>query len=338
MLKYEGYMAGANLGHWISQAKPDEEHFNTYITKKDILRAAKLGFDHLRLPVDYFFFEKFKEPGVFIEERLAYIDNTIAWCKEAGINLVLDLHHAPGFSFGFGLKNTLFNDPAQQEDFINIWRMFAKRYASEGKHLVFELMNELVWDSSDPWNALWPKAAAAIHEIDPERCIIVGGNQNNSVDELVNLAYTDDPRIWYTFHFYHPMIFSHQKAFWYEPTRLYQHTVNYPINSDENAEYYRGVRPVYEDMPILDKRFLEARLTPAAEFIEKTKRPLYCGEYGVIAAAPLDGTIRWHNDLADVLLSMGIGRAVWSLRGFANITDANNEVVSEDLIRAVTRK
>lgn len=339
MLTHQGYMAGANLGHWISQyGTKGEEHFNSYITEADVQRAAGLGFDHLRLPVDYFFFEDDAAPGVYREERIAYIDRTIAWTKKYGLNLVLDLHHAPGYFFGDGEKNTLFVDPSMQERFLAIWCFFAKRYKAEGYNLTFELLNELVWENSDPWNVLWQRAEEAIHEIDPARNIIVGGNFWNSVDELENLVLSPKETVWYTFHFYHPMLFTHQRAMWNEENRRYPVQVEYPVDTVKHAGYYVGKRPLCEDRPVLDKAFLRDRLAPAREFISRHGRALYCGEYGVYAESPLESAVLWHREVAEILLEMGIGRAVWSLRGFAHITNGQNEVVSEELVEAVTRK
>ena len=51
---FEHFQKGVNLGGWISQfAKYDQEHFETFITRKDIEYIASLGFDHVRVPVDY---------------------------------------------------------------------------------------------------------------------------------------------------------------------------------------------------------------------------------------------------------------------------------------------
>ena len=51
---FENFQKGVNLGGWISQFdKYDKEHFDTFITKKDIEYIASLGFDHVRVPVDY---------------------------------------------------------------------------------------------------------------------------------------------------------------------------------------------------------------------------------------------------------------------------------------------
>ena len=338
MYKNEGYMAGANLGHWISQyGNKSHEHFKSYIREQDIARIASWGMDHVRLPVDYFTFESDDRPGVYQESGLAYIDACLDWCKKNGLNMVLDLHHAPGFFFGNGDKNCLMEDPAMQERYINIWRFFAHRYNSEQDNLIFELLNELVAKSSEQWNSLWARTAAAVHEISPGRKIIVGGNNWNSVSELKNLSISENPNILYTFHCYSPMIFTHQRASWMENTRRYTELVEYPVDTSKHADFYNGSIPENEQ-GVLDKSYLERVLAPALDFIKANKRPLYCGEYGVIAGASIKSAIKWCNDLADVLLAHGIGRAVWSYRGFSAITDNNNAVADPDYIKAVSRK
>ncbi len=209
MSRMDGYRAGINLGLWLSQNNgKSHEHFASFITPQDLARIAGWGMDHVRLPVDYFTFESDDTPGVYQEDSLFYIDQCLAWCKELGLNLILDLHVAPGFAF-YGINpevenpvvipgapaNTLFLKENLQQRFINIWRMFASRYAAEGSNLIFELMNELVWASTEPWNQLWLKTVAAIRKIDPRRTIMIGGNRNNDASELHNLALTDDPGV-----------------------------------------------------------------------------------------------------------------------------------------------
>ena len=66
MRVFEGFQKGINLGGWISQYSVfDEEHFKTFITEEDIHTIAELGFDHVRVPVDYSVLED--EEGNFLE-------------------------------------------------------------------------------------------------------------------------------------------------------------------------------------------------------------------------------------------------------------------------------
>ena len=340
MKKLEGYMAGANLGHWLSQyGGKSDEHWSTYITEPDIARMRGWGLDHVRVPVDYFMFERDEEPGVYDEKRLAYIDRTLEWCRKNGMNMILDLHHAPGFFFGNGAKNDLFTSEASRKRYLDIWRMFAERYSSEGDSLIFELLNELVWENSDPWNVLWQETAAEIHKISPARRIIVGGNFWNSVNELRNLALTDDERIIYTFHFYEPFIFTHQRAGWMPNMVAYKKPVAYPFVVSEHADFWgdAGIPAQLKGLETADRRALGNYLRPALDFAEKTKKTLYCGEYGVIANADDASAARWLDDIGGLLSENGIGRAVWSYRGFSAITSPDDKTWNEDMVRAISR-
>ncbi len=338
-----GYMSGCNLGHCLSQyGSKDEEHWNSYIVESDFARIASWGMDHVRLPVDYMLFETDEKPGEYREDRLAYIDTAIACACKYGLNVVLDLHRTAGFSFNAGDRNDIFSDPQKQARFIAIWEMFARRYASMDDCIRFDLLNEMVWENSDPWNALWPKAVAAIHRISPERKVIVGGNVCNSVNEIKNLTYMDDPRIIYGFHLYYPFLFTHQGVGGDARHAAYKEPVTYPFNFDDHPGYF----DYYGDMPpmhmgkglLIGREYLEKTFIPAIEFIRKHNRPLYMGEYGVVHRADDDSAVRWYNDMADICLRYGIGRAVWSYRGFSKITDENNQVYDQRMVEAVARQ
>lgn len=332
-------MAGANLGHWISQyGTKSQSHWDSYISESDIARMKGWGMDHVRVPVDYFLFENDNEPGVYDDAGLKYIDNVLAWCKSNGMNMILDLHHAPGFFFGNGAKNDLFTNRGSQERFINIWKFFSERYKAEGDNLIFELLNELVWDSADPWNLLWQETAGEIHKISPNRRIIVGGNHYNNVNELKNLTVDPDERIIYTFHFYEPFIFTHQRANWMENMRNYKKPVEFPFNVSEHLDFYGGKAPEYfHGSEVIDKRFLAQYMQPVFDLVEKTGKTVYCGEYGVIANAPDESAARWLSDMADLMNEHGIGHAVWSYRGFSAITSNDNQTFNRAMVDAVSR-
>ena len=64
MRTFEGFMHGVNLGGWLSQAdETTTEHYETFITEEDIKAIAKMGLDHVRLPVDYTLRRYVKKPG-----------------------------------------------------------------------------------------------------------------------------------------------------------------------------------------------------------------------------------------------------------------------------------
>ena len=81
------------------------------------------------------------------------------------------------------------------------------------------------------------------------------------------------------------------------------------------------------------------RTRPALEFIQATRRPLYCGEFGVIDRAPRESAHRWYRDFLGLMRDYKIGRAAWSykLMDFG-LVDRDGRVVDEELLKIVTQK
>ncbi|MGF7143455.1 hypothetical protein HNQ56_001878 [Anaerotaenia torta] len=339
----EGYRAGVNLGGWISQFKEGtKEHFDTFIREEDLEQIASWGMDHVRLPIDYTVLEDDGKPFQYKEEGFAYIDRCIRWCEERGMNIILDLHRAPGYAFHSLKENRLFEDGELQERFLSLWRTFAERYRRYGGNVVFELLNEIVEPDSLRWNHLSRRTVETIREIDKERIIIVGGNRYNSVNTLKELEPVQDERLVYTFHFYEPHIFTHQKAGWEPPMRELDFAVPYP-SGEEDYQKYRQLSAEFRRQLDFEERIgkeeIRRYLQPALEFMKERNAPLYCGEYGVIVHAPMESNLRWHKDVCDILMEYGIGRAVWTYKRMDfPLVDRNSRIRDEELIRIVSRK
>ena len=105
MKKFEGFEHGMGIGGWLTNYKRfnvlpedkrycltigDIEHFESYITEKDIEYIASLGMDHIRLGFDQVVIEE--KQGVYRESIFKLIDNFIGWCEKYGLNVVLNLH------------------------------------------------------------------------------------------------------------------------------------------------------------------------------------------------------------------------------------------------------
>jgi hypothetical protein len=358
MKRLEGYKVGMNLGNWINKDTGDktEEFFNSWITKADIDHIASWGMDHIRLPVDYQFFEKTGSPGVFIEERLGYIDHCIDWCRKAGLSMILDLHHAPGYAFfnanegdragvfAGDKSNTMFTDAGLQSRFIEIWKMFTQRYASEGRNLAFELLNELVLADISPWNHLWLRTLAEIRTIDTDRTIVIGGNRNSDASELKNLALTEDDGVVYTFHFYEPGIFTHQKAPFIPYLANYPEPVTYPFTRSQHQAFFdifakQGMVPAEYCREVFGKDFIKELLEPVSAFIKETGKEVFCGEFGVIQYADHESARRWFDDFVGLLNEMDIGHTAWNYIGFSSImSDKPREVLHPDIVQIISTK
>ena len=340
MRTFTGFQHGVNLGGWLSQCvATTDEHFNTFITEADIGRIAAMGLDHVRLPVDYNWIED--EEGAPIESGLGHIDDCVRWCEAHGLNLLLDLHKAFGYTFDpldvDADREIFFHDAALQARFIALWRRLARRY---GGRAAFDLLNEVISaDVVDEWNDIVDRTVAAIREISPETWIVVGGVRYNNVKSVPLLRPPKDARVVYNFHCYEPMIFTHQRAYWVEgmPSDLH---VDYP---DDLARYQALSEQLSFDLAGaiagekvdgLGPQFFEALFAPAVRAAEANGAPLYCGEYGVIDQAPAEDAVRWHADIREAFERHGIGRALWNYKNKDfGLVDAHYDGVRDRLVR-----
>ncbi len=323
MKKFEGFQKGVNLGGWISQfAKYDIEHFDTFITEKDIEYIASLGFDHVRVPVDYNVLED--EEGNPIESGMQYLTNCYQWCKNNGLHMLIDLHECYGYSFD-PLKKDMdrrkfFYDEPLQNRFLALWKRIAEAFKDCGDSVAFEPLNEVVLQEVvDAWNAVIKKYIAVVRSVAPENYIVIGGVCYNNVMSVPLLEKQDDDKIVYNFHCYEPMVFSHQGAYWveYMPSDFrigYPKTVEeYRAASLELTEDLGGAI-FKEEAKEMGPQFFENIFAPAIRKAEEDDVALYCGEYGVIDLADNHDKIRWLKDIHAAFNNHGIGRALWNYK------------------------
>lgn len=352
-MKNNSLKIGVNLGGWLSQySEFDHHHFETFITKDDISRIADWGFNHVRLPIDYPVLEDDAKPGVYHESGFAYLDRCLTWCQDKGLRLIFDMHNAPGYSFTNTLEaekiegNNLFTTPSTQQRLINLWAAITCRYFSEAEDaLAFELLNEVVLPESNPWNRLAQQAIDHIRGIDSQRLIVVGGNNYNAVNELSNIQLLPDPYLLHTFHFYEPMVITHQKAPWVTEMKQFNQTTDYPgktlgLGQFITAQFPDQISRYKASFDcLLDRKFLVELLEPARRFKEQNDVPLYCGEFGVNDRAPLQTRINWTRDVVELLNEYEIGYAYWSYKQMDfGLVDANGELVNEELIRVICQR
>jgi hypothetical protein len=256
------------------------------------------------------------------------------------------MHKAPGYAFyNNSSDNILFSDEITQKRFISIWQELAKRYKNERDNIIFELLNEIIDAHGDTWNKIARKTIEGIRDIDNERYILLGGPNYNSVNELNSLEIYDDEYIIYNFHFYEPFLFTHQRASW---TPLKDININQPYpgkieGTDKLKTFFGNQRPVQGKSmtaeTVFDKNFLENMLSPAVNFIKKTNKELYCGEYGAIDLADLGSRINYMFDMKELFEKYRIGRASWTYKGMNfSAIDENGNSISEKYIEALTIK
>ncbi len=312
---------GVNLGGFLSQCSEyTTEHYATFITKADIDNIASMQFDHVRLPIDYEVIET--EDGAEIVDNYHFIDDTIAWCRQAGLKLVLDVHKTWGYSFDNVDKeglNTLFSSDEAKDRFLRLWDKLSARYAGYSDSVAMELLNEVVNpEYAESWNELIKRAVAVIRKNAPDSTIIYGGVEWNSAGTLKLLDPPADNNTILTFHYYEPLIFTHQKAPWV-PTIPQDLSVPYI----DDMEYYRklssgiglqGGPCVTAKASKMGVEYHEEMISEAIKAATKFGAQLYCGEFGVIDRADPKEAVKWYRDVISLFKKYDIGYSVWSYK------------------------
>lgn len=119
-----------------------------YVTKADIQKMVKLGYNSVRIPMNYRVFME-DGPGIhWKEEGFQLLDRCIDWCEEAGIYAFLDLHGAPGGQTGSNIDDSvddvprLFIDQDSWDKAVALWIKLAERYAEREAVGGYDLLNE----------------------------------------------------------------------------------------------------------------------------------------------------------------------------------------------------
>lgn len=308
---------GTNIAHWLSQSDRRGLDRETFFTKADVMAIAKMGFDHIRLPVDEE--QLWDTNGKRHDDAFQLMQNCIAWCAENNLRVIIDLHILRSHHFNEKEK-PLWTDPNEQEKFFNLWRDLSKALIKHPNgQVAYELMNEAVADDHESWNTLVANAFSAIRKLEPERTIVIGSNRWQSTSTFDALKVPEnDPNILLSFHFYEPFLLSHYTASWTD-LKNYDGPVHYPGNLLTETEY----ADLPENQKPEVKKYVgqtwnkQEILKKWQQPIRKAKElglPLYCGEFGIMSNAPKKDRLRWYNDMIALFEETGIGYANWNYR------------------------
>jgi endoglucanase len=315
-------MRGVNFGGWFSQVDAiqgeDPErfvdlptHVSSFLGREDFARVTAWGFDHVRLPVDYD--NVFVGPELRpVEPILDALDEALDGLTAAGLSVILDLHRCPGHDFlaGCGTAQELFTAPARRQEVKHVWKYLAERYGNRPRVLL-ELLNEPIAEDARLWDELKDELVAHVRRHAPKSTIVVGSNRWNMVREFARLTPVRDDNVLYSFHFYEPLLFTHQRAPWIEGEVFQEHRA-YPGN-------YSIPPGTQHRLPLetgcWDKARMLRHLEEVLRFRERHRVEIACNEFGVYAGgADRASQLRWMRDFVSTLEDQAIGFSYWNYK------------------------
>ncbi|MBI5945687.1 MAG: cellulase family glycosylhydrolase [Chloroflexi bacterium] len=172
----------------------------SYATQADIQYLDSLGVTVIRLGLHWRYFDT----------SLGYdlIDDYLAWCEQAGIYVILDMHVVPPEDDI--LQGKIWDDPAAQQQFLDLWTAIATRYADRKIIAGYDIYNEPAPSEAAQWWKLVERTRTAIRAVDNNHILFV----ENPLSEDGGFQLLADPNVVYSFHDYEPFLVSHAGAEW----------------------------------------------------------------------------------------------------------------------------
>lgn len=197
--------------------KFDVSWSNSGFPEAEFSMIHNLGFNFVRLPLDYRTYTKAGDWNTFLETEVLKIDRAIQYGNKYGVHVCINLHRAPGYcvnsvTLPVNQQLNLWTDIAAQDAFVRHWEFFANRYKTiPADQLSFNLVNEPSSVTADVYVSVMRKAIQAIHQISPDRIVFVDGMDygRNLIPSL-----KDDPNVAQSIHCYDPFGITHYKAEW----------------------------------------------------------------------------------------------------------------------------
>lgn len=325
------FSKGVNFSVWFEQPHAGLVQRNLFC-EQDFKDVRELGCDAIRLPIH---FENLSSgPGDYKIDPYIFsiLDDAVQWAAEQKLFLILDNHSwSPFESTAKDVEKRL----------LAIWRQVAERYKDSGNYLAYEILNEPHGIENAKWGKIQKNVIEAIRAIDKTHAIVVGGTDWNSFESLLALPKFQDENLIYTFHYYEPMMFTHQGAEWTEglgrikgvPFPYAKEQIPPKPKNPSTAEnwYYEN----YEKKS--SPKLMAATFERAAKFSVERNAPVWCGEFGVyMNFASHEDRANWYEVVAEYLDGANIARTSWDYRNsFGLFKKGSAELFPDDLDDAI---
>lgn len=290
-----------------------------YFEEEEFQIVSDLGFDYVRLPLNYTFWIDENDPFRINEKKLEKIDEAVRWGEKYGIHVNLALHRAPGYSVAEDRREPfdLWTDREAQDCFIYHWTTLAERYKGIGNDkLSFNLVNEPSNISAEAHRRVMRPTVEAIHQIHHDRLIFLDG-MNYGTIPCTDMADLAKVNVAQSCRAYIPSVLTHYKAEWM-PWLDNSKPVVWPgMSQPEDG--------IWDDERIY--RYYQGWAAIAQNF----NMGVHCGEGGCYNKTPHDVMLNWFETVLSALKDSNIGIALWNLKGeFGILNSGRTDVQYED--------
>lgn len=303
-LKEIPFHKGVNVNAWFDIPASNVD-LNKY-KASEFENLKRLGMDVVRLPIN-FHSNVGPAPDYKLDEGyLSNLDEAVNRITGNGLWVILDHHSLSTEAF-----------PADGEALItSCCRQLALRYKGRD-NVALELFNEPFREElKELWPTMQGRIIKAVRACDPN-LIIVATGWGCYPKNLKELPEYNDPRVVYTFHYYDPIVFTHQLAYWdenlgklsgypfpYDASRMPE------IHQDWQKEpYLTFLYNSYPEMATANQ--IRKDISELADWALQQGKLLFCGEFGALNTSEPADRYRWYKAIGDVLKEKNIPWTLW---------------------------
>jgi endoglucanase len=279
------------------KARFQEQHFR-------LIREA--GFNHVRVNLHPWRDGKIDAQNRLAADWLETLDWVVKQCLQNKLLVILDLHEF----------QTMGRDAeGNHERFLATWKQLAQRYQKAPDEVLFEILNEPNKKlTPELWNQYLREALTVIRQSNPDRAVVVGPANWNSVDYLKKLELPADEHLIVTVHYYKPMTFTHQGAAWTGQ----KNKLGIPWNGTPQ-----------------DRAAIERDFDNVQAWAEKHHRPIYVGEFGAYEKGGLDSRVRYISCVAREAEKRGWSWGYWQFDGDFIVFDMKKQQWVQPILDAL---
>ena len=150
---------------------------NSPFHESDFQNISDLGFNFVRLPMDYRTWINGDDILSFKESTFAEIDQAIEFGKKYGVHVCLNFHRAPGYTVNTPPEpKSIWEDSEILDICKTHWQTFAERYKGiSNNDLSFNLFNEPAGCTEEDYKQVVASIMDGIRSEDPNRLVICDG-------------------------------------------------------------------------------------------------------------------------------------------------------------------
>jgi len=76
-------------------------HWESWVTEETIAKIASAGLTHVKIPIGHWILGDIRDGEPWVDGEWKYFRRAVSWCRKYGLQVIADIHTAPGSQNGF---------------------------------------------------------------------------------------------------------------------------------------------------------------------------------------------------------------------------------------------